>query len=302
MVYIPGGSAAYGTLIRRTLLKEGEEEPLGFPGGFYGTFELAPDGRRIAIVVWRTKDDIWVFDLKRPNQTRLTSQRDNRYPLWTPDGESVIFSSDRHGKQNLFRKSANRGGDVERLTTSTHDQYAEYWSADGKWLAFSETNSDSGHEIKMLSVDTKQQRPSTQDAAGLMMMSPDGRWLAYTIFEAGRNHVFVQRFPGPGRAWQVSTEAGEEPVWSPRGDQIYYRNGRKWMAVAVETERELTLGTPQLLFEGDYLNVPGRSYDITPDGKHLILLRSEEDPAPTQVHVLSNWFDQLRRLAPPGGG
>ena len=129
------------------------------------------------------------------------------------------------------------------------------------------------------------------------MLSPDGHWIAY-----GDNHgVWMQHFPGPGRKEQVSTEGGEEPVWSPSGDQIYYRNGRKWMAVAVVTEPELKLGKPRLLFEGDYLNVPGRSYDITPDGKHFILLRGTEAAAPTQVKVVLNWFDELRRRAPPSG-
>ena len=301
LVYVSGGDAALATLVKREIRGD-VEESLGFPPAVYGTFELSPiHGRRLAIVVRRTREDndIWVFDLERRIRMPLTSDGNNRTPLWTPAGDAVVFSSDRHGKLNIFRKSAHQTGEIERLTTSdTSNHYSSHWFVEDNdhWLA---VKASPDGENKMVSLDTKEERPlpSTYLASQLVMLSPHGHWIAYGFAD----EVWIQQFPGPGRKEQVSKDGGEEPVWAPAGDTLYYRNGSKWMAVAVETDPELKPGNPELLFESDYLNVPDRSYAITPDGKYFILLRGMEAAAPTQVEVVLNWFDELRRLAPARG-
>ena len=129
--------------------------------------------------------------------------------------------------------------------------------------------------------------------------APDGRWIAYISDRRGQYQVYVQPYPAMDALWPVSDGLGEEPIWSPRVDELYYRDGDKWMAVSISTEPEFAAGVPHMLFKGPYLNVPGRSYDISRDGQRFVVLQPEHDDSIVQqIHVVLNWFDDLKRLVP----
>ena len=135
------------------------------------------------------------------------------------------------------------------------------------------------------------------------MLSPDDRWLAYVSNESGREEIYVSAFPGPGGKLKISTQGGTEPMWSRDSRELFYRNGEKMMAVAISREPELAPGKPTLLFEGGYETglsddgLPGSNYDVTPDGR-FVMIRTEESPAPRQINIVLNWFEELKRLVP----
>ena len=129
--------------------------------------------------------------------------------------------------------------------------------------------------------------------------SLNGRWIAYTSDKDGKFQVYVQPYPAMDRVEQVSDDFGEEPIWSPKGDELFYRNGDKWMVVSISTEPEFTAGTPRLLFEGPYSNVPALSYSVAPDGQRFVVLKPQYDDSQVrELHVVTNWFEELKRLAP----
>jgi len=137
------------------------------------------------------------------------------------------------------------------------------------------------------------------------MFSPDGRLLAYMSNETGRDEIYVVPFSvtGPRGKKQVSVGGGAEPLWAPKGNELFYRNGDQMMAVVIETEPELSVGTPRLLFEGRFLPVlsgddPGGSYAISPDGERFLMIKREQDLVPTEIIVILNWFEELKRLVP----
>ncbi len=135
------------------------------------------------------------------------------------------------------------------------------------------------------------------------MFSPNGRWLAYMSNETGRYEVYVQPFSvtGPRGTKQISVGGGTEPVWAPDSRELFYRNGDKMMAVAIETDPELSIGTPRLLFEKRFLAGPPwarRNYDISPDGQRFLMIQREQDLVPTEIIVVLNWFEELKRLVP----
>jgi hypothetical protein len=135
------------------------------------------------------------------------------------------------------------------------------------------------------------------------MFSPDGRWLAYMSNESGRDEVYVQPFSvtGLGGTKQISVDGGTEPVWAPDGRELFYRNGDKMMAVTIVTDPELSVGTPRLLFEKRFLPGPmwaRRNYDVSPDGQRFLMIQREQDLVPTEIIVILNWFEELKRLVP----
>ncbi len=131
--------------------------------------------------------------------------------------------------------------------------------------------------------------------------SPDGRWLAHSSDVTGRGEIYVQAYPGPGGRHHISTDAGQSPAWAPSGRELFYRNGDKMMAVDIKTDPTFLAGRPHTLFEAPYgRTYPGRSYDVTRDGRRFLMIPwSEPEPVHlTHVIVVLNWFEELKRLAP----
>ena len=137
------------------------------------------------------------------------------------------------------------------------------------------------------------------------MISPDGRWMAYSSNEFGKGEVYVRPFPdvNSGGRWQVSTSGGTSPLWSPDGRELFYRNGDTTMAVEVETESTFKSGKPQTLFRG-FQNSPYAIWDIHPDGSRFLMIKestvdtSTEDTPRPKITVVTNWFEELKERVP----
>jgi hypothetical protein len=128
--------------------------------------------------------------------------------------------------------------------------------------------------------------------------SPDGRWIAYESDESGRFEIYVRPFPEVDKGkWQVSSDGGSEAVWA-RSGELFYRNGDNIMAVSTETTPTFKYGTPRLLFEKALLATLG-GYDVTPDGKRFLIIRSREtEQTGAQINVVLNWFEELKQRVP----
>jgi len=132
-------------------------------------------------------------------------------------------------------------------------------------------------------------------------LSPDARWLAYDSNESGRFEVYVQPWPGLGERRQVSTDGGGNPMWNPRGHELFYTNEDRFMSVSVEASGGLQVGTPRRLFQSPMVMGEGpgrREYDVTPDGARFLFV---EETAPPQLNVVVNWFEELTRRVPVAG-
>jgi dipeptidyl aminopeptidase/acylaminoacyl peptidase len=245
-------------------------------------------------------EDLWLYDLGRETLSRSTFQNGS-FPLWTPDGKQITFQSFRlGGPTNMFWKAADGTGTAEPLLEGDLPHTAHSWSPDGKVLAFSERSPASGGDIRILPLegDRKAQvflkTPFNETGP---VFSPDGRWLAYRSNESGRQEIYVQPFPATGAKWLISTEGGEEAVWA-RSGELFYRNGDKMMAVDITTDPTFTAGTPKLLFEGVYFSYgPRAEYDVTPDGQKFLMIKTG-DPQVSELNVVENWFEELKRLVP----
>jgi eukaryotic-like serine/threonine-protein kinase len=249
---------------------------------------------------------LWLYHLARGTLTRLALTRLTEspsfpHPIWTPDGKQLTFTI----ALNLYSMLGDGSGAPERLTTSENGQLPGSWPPDGQWLAFSEADPTTGYDIWVLGLQgDRKPRPFLQTPSNECgpIFSPDGRWLAYVSDESGRNEIYVRPFPGPGGKTQISTEGGTQPMWAPNGRELFYRNGDKMMAAAVETKPVFAASKPKLLFEAHYetgFSPFERGYDLSPDGQRFLMIKaSEQESAATQLNVVLNWSDELRRLAP----
>jgi serine/threonine-protein kinase len=325
LVYVPDSEEVS---VARTLVwvdREGNEELLEAPQRPYSYIDLSPDGTHVAFLFTDPQSlfdqgDIWILDLTREpvTQQRFTFDPQAFYlPMWTPDSQRVVFGTLRDGTWNLSWKAANGTGPVESLYTSKSLLTASTWSADGRSLIFMKwilENSD----IWALSLDGEATaRPLLTESYNERdpAISPNGRWIAYSSNESGRIEIYVRPFPNVDDGkWLISTRGGEYPIWAPDGRELYYDTyPDQMMVVTIETEPTFAAGNPEVLFRSDYVlachSGPDPSpYDISPDGQRFLMIKEEkqaqegdeavEIPPITELIVVDNWDEELKRLAP----
>jgi serine/threonine-protein kinase len=216
-------------------------------------------------------------------------------PVWTPDGRSVAYFS----RQDMYWRPADGSAEAQLLLARDFPQYPKSWTKDGRVLIFAEDHPTTRGDVWMLSLGGEP-RPLLTTAAHEMVprLSPDDRWLAYSSDESGRHEVYVRPFPNVNRGkWLVSTSGGMAPVWSPNGRELFYLNGTAMMGVAVNTRgSQFDIGAPELLFTGPF-ETGSPQFDVSADGS-FVMVEADPDAKPTQIHLVTNWLAELKRLVP----
>jgi Tol biopolymer transport system component len=259
---------------------------------------ISPQGDRIAMQIDTGQSDIWTLDLARGVRTRLTfGPTLNAYPIWSPDGKWIVFTSDRNGHTELRRKSSDGSGPEELLLTDEQVLTATDWSRDGKYLIYNR-GPIGGAEIWALPMEGDR-KPflliphATNSATIFGHLSPDGRWLTYTSTESGSLEVYVTAFHGGGK-WQISANGGQGSKWSSNGKELYYLDmAFNLYAVPVTDAGDaLRFGPPQKLV--DRWSAPQVFYDVAPDGKKILLDRISQQ-VNQSVTVVTNFASGLNK-------
>lgn len=260
---------------------------------------LTPDESRIAFGVRGTTNDIWVYDLAEPAAKRVTFEGDNFAPIWTPDGLRLTFSSNRNGPCHIYWQSTD-ALDPQLLVGGDFDLVPGSWSPDGSVLLFTEYNPRTGAGVWMCTpMDGGAPQPVTRSLHNDFSpaFAPDGRSFAYTSDESGRLEVYLAPFPATGTKIQISTGGGAEPVWSPAGDGLYFRSGSGVVFVNVDLEGPRVTGASTPVVDGPYQTgaIAGLpNYDVTRDGRLLLIAQTAAQTQPDELSVTINWFVDLR--------
>ncbi|MEX1310387.1 MAG: protein kinase [Candidatus Sulfomarinibacteraceae bacterium] len=272
------GSRQDGTVIQWFDRRGTPGEPVG-DEGLYDQVTLSPDGTTAALVIRDPSigsNDIWLLDVVSGLRTRFTFDRANDiYPVWSPDGETILFVSRRDEGTSLYRKSVAGTGDVELVFTSAGDMYATSWSPNGRYIAFDRQGQGTGADVWILDLENG---PSAelfyQSGAedGAAFFSPDGRWLAYWSQESGRGEIYVTPFPGPGRRWQVSQNSGTWLQWSSDGREIFFQDESGALkVVSVDGSGEtFTVGRTEDIMPLGGSSLTGIMFSIAPDGQRIL--------------------------------
>jgi eukaryotic-like serine/threonine-protein kinase len=297
LVYAPGAGAESERQVVE-VDRKGQVHPLTQSLRAYEDLDLSPDGHHLAFTIEGPQWNVWTYDIQRGTLSRLSFENDNRDPFWTADGKKIVYSSLRNGQWELDMKAADGSGTEQKLHSSGSWEFATSFSPDGQNMAFTLSNAATGLDIWILPLETAG-KPYVFLQTPFMeyfgQFSPDGHWIAYESNESGRSEVYVQPFPGPGGKWQISNEGGERAVWPRNDNEIFYRNGKKLMAVPVLTTPAFSAGTPHELFEGDFFS-SGHYYDASPDGQHFFFIKEMSQASGTaQINVVLNFPSELER-------
>ena len=298
LVYLPGGESGVG--IPTWIDREGRSEVLDMPSQVYGMFNISPQDDRLAIHVGGLTDQVWVYDLANLLGTRLTTEGNNGWPLWSPDGTEVMYVT-REGEQwSLNVRSADGTGEPQTLYSHTGRIAPSSWSAENNAVFL--LVGDGEGDVVVLSLEDRSapvalSYPRRGQEWG-HSFSPDGRWVGYASSRDGPFEVFVSPYPELETQVKVSDGGGAEPLWSADGSQLIFRVGNQWKTSRVSTESGFSATAPSDLFQTPFVDTLAVSWDLSSDGRFMVIEPTVEPSNPTQLRVIENWSEELERLVP----
>jgi eukaryotic-like serine/threonine-protein kinase len=266
--------------------------------------QIAPDGSRMAIARGPFgNQSVWILKLADGSSSRLTfDQGGNTQPIWQSDGTHILYGSSGSGSTKLFVKDVS-GGAQEDVGILPNNAHVWDWSRDRRFVVYSVLGSQGAADIWVLPLfGDHKPYPFAQSAfhKTQAQISPDGRWVAYTSYESGRDEVYVDSFPMPRTRRQVSPDGGMQPRWRQNGTELFYvRSDQYLMAILVKDERTLETARPIPLFHSIILPQGSQSiwfdiaYDVTPDGQRFLMTGPPQNPDPP-ISVVLNWTAVVR--------
>jgi Tol biopolymer transport system component len=274
------------------------------PQGTITSVALSPDGKALAVALARgAAQDIWVKQLPTGPFSRITFGDTVRFrATWSADGHSVVYISDRASGAGEPQKTRADGTGASRVLLKSPWNFGQVLeSRDGRWLVLRRSLSETGNgdvfalktgdttPVPLLTAGAREESPA---------LSPDGRLLAYASDESGTSEIYVRPFPDVTSArWQVSLSGGSTPVWARSGRELFYLNGRQELvAVELRPGPGFSVGEPRALFPASGYNLGGnvQVYDVTPDGRRFVMVRSLSGDGETELVLVQNWFEELR--------
>jgi WD40 repeat protein len=305
LVYAAGSAAARQlTWFDRTGKRIGS---LGEPAQMSRLF-FSPDRESLTVGISDPASrniDIWIYDVARGLPTRFTfDPAIEQDAVWSPDGGTVVFDSNRKGTLDLYRKKSNAAGSEELLYADSLGKLPTSWSADGRFLMYY-TNNDpkTGFDLWVLPDPLGPAGASkpypflrTQFTERNGQFSPDGKWVAYESNESGRMEIYVTPFPGPGGKRQISTGGGVYPRWRKDGKEIFYTtNAGKLMAAEI-SEKGDTLEVVGITPLFGALRIgQGYQYDVSADGQRILAIVPPEQSNSPSLTLVHNWMSGLKK-------
>jgi len=277
---------------------------VGSPGTMSNP-SLSPDDERVVGYRGNPVDgnvDIWILDVRRGAYSRMTSDvGDDVSPAWSPDGSHIVFSSNRKGSHDLYRKSATAFGTEELLLANAQEKGCSDWSSDGRFVLYESRELKRRSDIFALPLDGHAPpipvaQSEFEELRG--QFSPDGKWVAYQSDESGRHEIYVQAFPGPGHKFPISTGGGTQVRWRRDGKELFYiALDERLMAVPIRfaaAGQQPEVGVPVALFAaplGGFIQQADfrHQYDVASDGERFLMAAVTEAPSNSPINVILNW-------------
>jgi serine/threonine-protein kinase len=271
---------------------------------------FSPNGNRLAFHLTGSKArDVWVYDLEHNTAAQLTfTKLGTTWFAWAPDGKHIVYGG-ATPPYGLWWIRSDGSGEPQQLLEGRDTLFPTSFAPDGRRLAYVEGAAD----VLTLTLDLtdaehpKPGRPEPflatpakeQDAA----FSPDGRWIAYTSNESGRNEVYVRPFPEPGGKWRISTDGGTGPVWSRNGRELLFLGADGRVVVSAYTAQAASFQAGKLRAWSPTQIAVGAmaSFDVNADGKRLMtILAPEEETGNVHTTFVLNFAGELRRRVSEG--
>jgi serine/threonine-protein kinase len=293
-VYLPADEKGWRRLVMVDL--KGRADPVfqeSTPFSDNNDPRFSPDGSKIALS--ESAGPIWVIDLESGAPIKFSES--GFYPMWSPDGSQIAYGTARSTSFDLMLRPLDMSQPERVLLDRDINLRTADWAQDGALIVREEIPGKGMDLVRWTEPSDESSIDALLDGADDEVspaVSPDGRWLAYISGQSGRDEVYVTAYPKPEGVVQISVAGGANPAWSADSRELYYFQGREFIAVTVATDRGLRVVGRRTLFEGDFRQYRWhRQYDVHPDGTHFVMI---EDPPGGHLEIILNWFTELEQI------
>jgi serine/threonine protein kinase/Tol biopolymer transport system component len=281
--------------------------PVGAPGAVLEP-AIAHDEKSVAFRrTTNGKSDLWVRDLNRGTETRITQSSSSYAPFWSPQDDRIVFQSAQNGASELYQRLSNGSGRDEPLLRGEISLWPSQWSRDGRYIVYFEVRSKNNRDIWVLPTE-RNLRPipflTTEADEFMGQLSPDSHWMAFTSDRSGRRDVYVRPFPSGEGEWTISVAGGRAPRWRGDGGELFFiAADGKITAVPVKGiigggKPSFEAGTPVALFDANIAHAgldTAFEYDVTADGNRFLIDTGPRGGPATQLTAVANWEARLRK-------
>ncbi|MCB1024165.1 MAG: PD40 domain-containing protein, partial [Acidobacteria bacterium] len=271
--------------------RNGKPTPALDKNGDFSSPRISPDGKRFAVSL---DDDIWVYNIESKKGTRITDDGKNEIPMWSNDGEWVLYSNQKDDIYSIYRKRSDGTGAAEKLMSNPHRVTPYSINPIDGTLALTIVDGQGNSDVVAMALpgDKKDEISATKFREDTPRFSPNGKWISYFAMDAGAPQIYTQPWKAPGAKVPVTETGGMFPVWAGNGKEIFYRLANKFYSVSVNEAQDFQVSQTKLLFEGRYLT----SFDALPDGSKLLMVKDEHGTLPKTLNVVLNWTEQLKQI------
>ncbi len=302
LIFLPGAGENNFSLALVDM--NGKIDPLKTNNAYYQNPRFSPDGSKIALTIGKVPEndgDIWIYDLKENSLSRFTFGEGNYNPFWSKNGKYIYYASGMSGSEGILMRPADGSESPQMIYPDKNLIYPQAITPDSKNLILNTFSGKTQGDILRLNlVDYKLDTlMSTRYNEVNGEVSPDGKWLLYSSNETEDLVVYLKSYPDLKGKWQVSNGNGLDPIWSPKGNEIYYINPQnKLVSVSIITKPSLIIGNPKVLFDVSSISLQdalGDAYDISPDGKRFIfVIRNTQHEVHNGINIIMNWKKELK--------
>ena len=241
---------------------------------------VSPDGRRVA---FETRDPsgsdggrLWIAELSNLTARRplpSTGAPLNWAPMWTPDGERLLFLASGARPDAIYWRRADGTGEAEHLLDA---RSAEGWNQGGAVLRYLTLTGNGDYGIALFDIKTRTTTPLIDlpgSAQHSSAVSPDGRWIAYASNETGRYEVWLEPLPRTSVRYRLTSNGGSHPLWLSDGRSIYFDKDRQLFHLALNLDGPAPIGEPKPLPITGFAQAEyRRQFDLMPDGRAFLVL------------------------------
>ncbi|MDW3651173.1 MAG: adenylate/guanylate cyclase domain-containing protein [Bacteroidia bacterium] len=308
LLYVSGSSVDKGSFVY--INRQGEEVGnLALPANHYLPFILAQDQNLLLYQFQKSffseVHEIWIYDLERQIPSFLTKTK--FHTILSPQAKSISYSIEMGSHWAIIDQTLD-GTKLDTLIKKDNYVFPSSWSSDKKYIAFEneDVNGNSMLDLWALNVSDPQAKPflisNSPKNQFFLDFSPNGEYVVYESDESeGTSEIYVQSFPRNNQKIKISNDGGSEPLWVSHGNEILFRSAdfNQMISVAIDWTNGFHPASPRVLWEGEYLDISGRSFQVTDDGELFLMKKSVETKhTRSELLLVENWMEELNQLFP----